>query len=68
MRRVVLPFGAMLLIAIPALSQTPASDAPLEEVVVTGEFPGLAWQVRRADDAAGHVCGSWATRHHCRSA
>ena len=29
---------------------------PLEEVVVTGEFPGPGmWKVTRADDAAGHV-------------
>jgi hypothetical protein len=33
-----------------------ADDEPMEEVVVTGEFPGPGlWQVRRADDPAGHV-------------
>jgi TraB/PrgY/gumN family len=42
---------------IPAVyGQTPAADEPLEEVVVTGEFPGPGmWRVTRADDAAGHV-------------
>jgi hypothetical protein len=56
MRGFVLTFGAMLLFALPVNSQTPASDEPLEEVVVTGEFPGPGmWQVRRPDDAAGHV-------------
>jgi hypothetical protein len=39
-----------------AYAQAPAADDPLEEVVVTGEFPGPGmWKVTRADDAAGHV-------------
>src|SRR5262245_22975728 len=34
----------------------PAADPPMEEVVVTGEFPGPGmWKVTRADDPAGHV-------------
>src|SRR6478752_3523177 len=33
-----------------------ADDEPMEEVVVTGEFPGPGmWKVTRPDDAAGHV-------------
>lgn len=36
--------------------QTPDGGEPLEEVVVTGEFPGPGmWKVTRPDDAAGHV-------------
>jgi hypothetical protein len=32
------------------------ADEPLEEVVVTGEFPGPGmWKVTRPDDSAGHV-------------
>jgi len=37
-------------------AETPAASEPLEEVVVTGEFPGPGmWKVTRAGDAAGHV-------------
>ncbi len=33
-----------------------ADDEPMEEVVVTGEFPGPGmWKVTRPDDPAGHV-------------
>jgi hypothetical protein len=33
-----------------------ADDEPMEEVVVTGEFPGPGmWKVMRPDDPAGHV-------------
>ncbi len=33
-----------------------AAGEPLEEVVVTGEYPGPGvWKVTRADDASGHV-------------
>ncbi|HEU4781558.1 MAG TPA: TraB/GumN family protein [Steroidobacteraceae bacterium] len=39
-----------------ARSQEPAEDTPLEEVVVTGEFPGPGmWKVTRAGDAGNHV-------------
>ena len=39
-----------------ARAQAPAPDEPMEEVVVTGEFPGPGmWKVTRADDPAGHV-------------
>lgn len=39
-----------------AVAQTPADTEPLEEVVVSGEFPGPGmWKVSRADGAAGHV-------------
>ena len=35
-------------------AQTPSGDEPIEEVVVTGEFPGPGmWRITRADDA-GH--------------
>ena len=44
--------GALLM---RAEAQAPAADEPLEEVVVTGEFPGPGmWRVTRAGDAAGH--------------
>ncbi|HEX5161652.1 MAG TPA: TraB/GumN family protein [Steroidobacteraceae bacterium] len=34
----------------------PPGDSPMEEVVVTGEFPGPGlWKVTRANDPAGHV-------------
>jgi len=37
-------------------SEVAADQAPLEEIVVTGEFPGPGmWKVTRADDPAGHV-------------
>jgi hypothetical protein len=37
-------------------AQSPLQDEPLEEVVVTGEFPGPGmWKVIRAGDANGHV-------------
>jgi len=42
--------------ATPVLAQTPGEEAPLEEVVVTGEFPGPGmWRVTRAADAQHHV-------------
>jgi len=59
MRSVLLPLGALLLLP-PALAQT-SSDTrsatePLEEIVVTGEFPGPGmWKVSRANDPSGHV-------------
>ena len=37
-------------------AQEPATGEPMEEVVVTGEFPGPGmWKITRADDPAGHV-------------
>ena len=34
----------------------PAADAPLDEIVVTGEYPGPGlWKVTRADEPAGHA-------------
>lgn len=40
------------MLAVPAA----AEDAPLEEVLVTGQQPGPGlWKVTRPDDAAGHV-------------
>ncbi|HEU5134836.1 MAG TPA: TraB/GumN family protein [Steroidobacteraceae bacterium] len=45
----------VLLCTAPALAQAPEEQAPLEEVVVTGEFPGPGlWKVTRAGDSA-HV-------------
>jgi len=47
---------SVLLLASTAMAQSPAETEPLEEVVVTGEFPGPGmWKVTRADDPAGHV-------------
>lgn len=53
--------GALLLAASQVWGQAPAdvpveSESPLEEILVTGEFPGPGmWKVRRVDDAANHV-------------
>jgi hypothetical protein len=45
-----------LVVATHGLAQTPGDDAPLEEVVVTGEFPGPGmWRVTRSADAENHV-------------
>jgi hypothetical protein len=55
MRIALLPVCA-LLVATNVLGQTPGEEAPLEEVVVTGEFPGPGmWRVTRPGDAANHV-------------
>lgn len=55
MRIVLLPVVA-LLVANNVLGQTPGEGAPLEEVVVSGEFPGPGmWRITRAADAANHV-------------
>lgn len=44
-----------MLVAVASAQQYPV-DEPLEEVVVTGAFPGPGmWKVTRADDPAGHV-------------
>ena len=48
----------LLLAAWPTFlcAQEAPANEPLEEVVVTGEYPGPGlWKVTRADDAAGHV-------------
>ncbi|HEY6125684.1 MAG TPA: TraB/GumN family protein [Steroidobacteraceae bacterium] len=46
----------VLLGVAPVLAQSPESELPLDEVVVTGEYPGPGmWKVTRADDARGHV-------------
>ena len=53
--------GAVLLAASQVWSQSPADspaspEPPLEEILVTGEFPGPGmWKVTRADDPANHV-------------
>jgi hypothetical protein len=53
--------AALLLVVSPVRGQSPegapATDAAsLEEILVTGEFPGPGmWKVTRADDPAGHV-------------
>lgn len=52
--------GALLLVAAQSRAQLPAEPAvagePLEEVVVTGEFPGPGmWKVTRAGDDGHHV-------------
>jgi len=53
--------GALLLVAgqsraEPTAESTAAGEAPLDEVVVTGEFPGPGmWKVTRPDDAGNHV-------------
>jgi len=45
-----------MLAAAIAQAEIPAQDAPLEEVVVNGEFPGPGmWKVTRADDASAHT-------------
>ena len=45
-----------MLAAAIAPAEIPAQDAPLEEVVVNGEFPGPGmWKVTRADDASAHT-------------
>jgi hypothetical protein len=44
----------VLLLTLVARAQTP--DAPVEEIVVTGEYPGPGlWKVTRADAPAGHA-------------
>ena len=56
MRIAMFALGAALFSLSPVQGQTPAGDEPLEEVVVTGEFPGPGmWKVRRPDDPAGHT-------------
>ena len=46
----------VMLAAAIAPAEIPAQDAPLEEVVVNGEFPGPGmWKVTRADDASAHT-------------
>ena len=46
----------LLLAAGGAQAQLPADEAPLEEVVVNGEFPGPGmWKVTRADDPSGNT-------------
>jgi hypothetical protein len=46
----------VMLAAAIARAEIPAQDAPLEEVVVNGEFPGPGmWKVTRADDASAHT-------------
>jgi hypothetical protein len=54
-RRIPSAFFVMLAAAV-APAEIPAPDAPLEEVVVNGEFPGPGmWKVTRADDASAHT-------------
>lgn len=52
-------FGCGVLIVLTSLqvlAPVSASEAPLEEVLVTGQQPGPGlWKVTRPDDAAGHV-------------
>ena len=60
MRNNFLPICALLCVApVLAAAVEPApgeADAPLDEVVVTGEFPGPGlWKVTRVDDASNHV-------------
>jgi hypothetical protein len=51
-----MPLLACLLVVLPASAQDPPAEPPLDEVVVTGEFPGPGmWKVTRPDDAGGHV-------------
>src|SRR5689334_10998387 len=51
------PGLALLSLAVAAQAPEPAADAaPIEEIVVTGEYPGPGlWRVTRADDPAGHT-------------
>lgn len=59
--RFVAGIGALLMLALASHAQVPsepapAGDAPLDEVVVTGEFPGPGmWKVTRAGDTGNHV-------------
>src|SRR5688572_24961711 len=47
--------GSLLLVT-PAWAQDPPAEAPLDEVVVNGEFPGPGmWKVTRPNDADAHV-------------
>jgi len=53
MRTSILSICLLVVVAAPAQS---AEEAPLDEIVVTGEFPGPGlWKITRADDAANHV-------------
>jgi len=48
--------GLLALAAAPTYAQAPDTGEPLEEIVVTGEYPGPGmWKITRADDAAMHV-------------
>ncbi len=50
--------SAACLLAAAAGAQQPEApaDPPLDEIVVSGEYPGPGlWKVSRADDASGHV-------------
>jgi hypothetical protein len=54
MRKLLLAVG--LFGALPLAAQAPVEDATLDEVVVSGEYPGPGmWKVTRPDDPAGHV-------------
>ena len=54
MRRLLILLCAGFVVTVSA--QIRAPEEPLEEVVVTGEFPGPGmWKITRADDPAGHV-------------
>ena len=50
---------AVLLVALASVdvpAQTAGDEAPLEEIVVSGEYPGPGmWRVMRADDTSGHT-------------
>ncbi len=55
MRSALLPLCVLLVAGVSAAQTTP-EDAPLDEIVVTGEFPGPGmWKVTRAEDPANHV-------------
>jgi hypothetical protein len=44
------------LLMVTAATAQSVEEAPLDEIVVTGEFPGPGlWKITRADDAANHV-------------
>ena len=51
---VLLGLGALAFAPLRLLAQ--AESAPLEEIIVTGEFPGPGmWKITRSDDHEGHV-------------
>ena len=55
MRKLICFIGSLVLVAAAFAQQAPDTE-PMEEVVVTGEFPGPGmWKVTRADDPAAHA-------------
>src|SRR5688572_25841435 len=48
--------GAQVFAQTPELPPEPGSEGPIDEVVVSGEYPGPGlWKITRADDGEQHV-------------